>query len=281
MDLDHYGRPDLSELFVSEYIKASGDDGARDLMSFFKAYRAYVRGKVTAFRLDDDTLPDEERSSIMSTSQSYFQLAHQYALSELFPRPAIIMVVGLMGSGKTYVSEQLAQRWNIAHISTDLTRKELAGIGASEHSCDAYGQGIYSPEFSRRTYDTMYDRARHQIASGKSVVLDGTFRDRDERQRVLGLSRDQNADLWIVECVAPDDEIKLRLDRRTEGVEQTASDGRWELFQQQKADWDEINEIPSKSYIRLDTSRQPEITLESLIETLFSRSLSQSSVEQG
>lgn len=49
MDLDFHGRPDLSRLFVETYVEESGDPGVLDVLNFFKAYRAYVRGKVTSF----------------------------------------------------------------------------------------------------------------------------------------------------------------------------------------------------------------------------------------
>jgi hypothetical protein len=49
MDLDHYGRADLSQHFVKAYLAASGDAELKTLLNFYKCYRAYVRGKVEGF----------------------------------------------------------------------------------------------------------------------------------------------------------------------------------------------------------------------------------------
>ena len=43
MDLDNYGRADLSRNFVDAYISFSGDEDMVKLLAFYKCYRAYVR----------------------------------------------------------------------------------------------------------------------------------------------------------------------------------------------------------------------------------------------
>lgn len=48
MDLDAYGRNDLAELFVREYLRRSNDDDALRLLDYYKCYRANVRAKVAA-----------------------------------------------------------------------------------------------------------------------------------------------------------------------------------------------------------------------------------------
>ena len=125
-DLDFHGYPDLSDEFVSSYVEESGDHGLWELLDFFKAYRAYVRGKVASFRLDDPALIAEERKNLFDQAKSYFALAHSYA--QAFSRPNMVLVIGLMGSGKTHVAEELARRWSMVHISSDVTRKTLAGL---------------------------------------------------------------------------------------------------------------------------------------------------------
>ena len=51
MDLEHYGRADLSTAFAHEYARASGDEELFRLLDFYACYRAYVRGKVRSLRL--------------------------------------------------------------------------------------------------------------------------------------------------------------------------------------------------------------------------------------
>jgi aminoglycoside phosphotransferase family enzyme len=78
MDLDHYGRRDLADIFVKAYVKESGDKGLLKLLNFFKCYRAYVRGKVGCFQYDDPQIPAQEKEKIKANARSYFKLAETY-----------------------------------------------------------------------------------------------------------------------------------------------------------------------------------------------------------
>ncbi len=78
MDLDHHGRADLSLSFVDGYIAFSRDRGLKKLLNFYKCYRAYVRGKVACFKLDDPYISDEERTESLANARGYFELAESY-----------------------------------------------------------------------------------------------------------------------------------------------------------------------------------------------------------
>jgi len=79
MDLDYHGRQDLSEHLVRAFIGESGDQELIEVLDFYKCYRAYVRGKVESFRLDDPHIPEEEKKEAQKRAQKYFSLAHRYA----------------------------------------------------------------------------------------------------------------------------------------------------------------------------------------------------------
>ncbi|MBE0430939.1 MAG: hypothetical protein IBX67_03830 [Dehalococcoidia bacterium] len=81
MDLDRYERVDLSRQFVDTYVKLSQDNELLKLLQFYKCYRAYVRGKVESFKLDDSYIPEEEKTRVLAVAQGYFKLAESYALS--------------------------------------------------------------------------------------------------------------------------------------------------------------------------------------------------------
>jgi len=78
MDLDHYGRADLSQSFVNAYVAQSRDEELLRLLNFYKCYRAYVRGKVESFKLDDPYIPEEEKTGVLVIAISYFDLAESY-----------------------------------------------------------------------------------------------------------------------------------------------------------------------------------------------------------
>jgi hypothetical protein len=251
MDLDYHHRPDLSQLFVLAYIEESEDDGVVGLLDFFKVYRAYVRGKVNSFRLDDAQLSAGEREQVLTSAQSYFRLAHSYL--PVLPEPALILVCGLTGTGKSTVALELARRWDLAYISSDITRKELAGVPPEEHQYQDFARGIYSPEFTRRTYQAMLEQAKRHLAKGRSVVMDGTFRRANDRRLATVLADEHDAGVWMVECVLPPHIARRRLDQRVaagDGI----SDGRWEIYQQQRQEWESVKEVPEERHLLLDTS---------------------------
>ena len=78
MDLDHHGRADLSRSFVNAYVDRSRDRELLKLLNFYKCYRAYVRGKVESFKLDDPYISDEEKAKTLAVAKRYFELAESY-----------------------------------------------------------------------------------------------------------------------------------------------------------------------------------------------------------
>jgi uncharacterized protein len=78
MDLDRYNRPDLSQHLVDIYVGLSGDEELLALLGFYKCYRAYVRGKVESFKLDDPYIPEEEKGKALTAARRYFELAESY-----------------------------------------------------------------------------------------------------------------------------------------------------------------------------------------------------------
>jgi len=78
MDLDHHRHPDLSQHFVDAYVESSQDEELLKLLDFYKCYRAYVRGKVESFKLDDPLILGDEKAKALESAKRYFQLAESY-----------------------------------------------------------------------------------------------------------------------------------------------------------------------------------------------------------
>jgi aminoglycoside phosphotransferase family enzyme len=51
-----------------------------NLLDFYKCYRAYVRGKVESFKLDDTYISAEEKAEALATARMYFQLGQSYII---------------------------------------------------------------------------------------------------------------------------------------------------------------------------------------------------------
>ena len=76
----------------------------------------------------------------------------------------------------------LSERLGIVHINSDVVRKALAG--KSGRQPEAYGEGIYSLPMTEKTYEKMARDAEKLITSGKGVLVDATFIQRAQRQRM-------------------------------------------------------------------------------------------------
>jgi aminoglycoside phosphotransferase family enzyme len=78
MDLDFRKRSDLSDFFVERYALYSGDKELTKLLPFYKCYRAYVRGKVVGFKLNDPNVSNEDKNAAAEEAEAYFKLAADY-----------------------------------------------------------------------------------------------------------------------------------------------------------------------------------------------------------
>ena len=81
MDLDFQKRSDLANCLVEKYLACSEDKQLKLLLAFYKCYRAYVRGKVISFKLDDPHVIRNEKESAAKEAQAYFKIATEYAKS--------------------------------------------------------------------------------------------------------------------------------------------------------------------------------------------------------
>ena len=84
MDLDYQEREDLSDHLIQTYVQKSGDQELMRVLNFYKCYRAYVRGKVESFRLDDLNIPEREKEGAVQRAKKYFNLARRYSLKSEF-----------------------------------------------------------------------------------------------------------------------------------------------------------------------------------------------------
>ncbi len=77
MELDLMGREDLSKVYEEEYKRATEDEEFEIFLPFFKCYRAYVRGKVNSFLLEDPHYAQKEEAK--NLAQRLFELSRRYA----------------------------------------------------------------------------------------------------------------------------------------------------------------------------------------------------------
>ncbi len=259
MDLDYNDRPELGSHFAHRYSGLAADAELADLLDFYRCYRAFVRGKVLCLELAEREIDSDQRRSDMEAARRYFSLAHLYALGP--HRPLLLVISGMTGSGKSTLAA--AFRGRAATINSDLVRKELAGIAPTERRWEDFGSGIYSREFTDRTYAEMMREAERILEGGDSVVLDATFASREHRRAAWELAHSTGAHFFLVECAAPDRVLLARLERKTRDPWEI-SDARPDLFSRLLESWEPTDEIPFDMRVRLDTSQPLPDTLASL-----------------
>ena len=258
MDLDRFGRSDLSSQFVDSYVRASGDTGTATLMPFYKCYRAYVRGKVEGFKLNDPLIGPEEKAAARWLARTNFLLARRYAEG----RGLLVLVSGLTGSGKSTVASGLRRLLAGTVFSSDIIRKELAGLAPEEHRFEPFAQGIYSPEWTQRTHEEMRRRAAGVLAQGGCAILDASFLRAGERRDAVEAAAKLSARTIQVECTAPYGVMVERLRQRQ--AEPSVSDGRPEILDRQMAVQESGAEADAAQIIRVDSTRSENTTLEDI-----------------
>jgi aminoglycoside phosphotransferase family enzyme/predicted kinase len=268
MDLDYHRQSLLSSDLASHYLRISRDWLLYLLLDFYKSYRAYVRGKVTSFRMEDRNISAQEKASSREEAGRYYRLSHTYALR--MNRPMLVITGGLIGTGKSTIARSLAEALGWEWLRVDVLRKELAQISPLEHRFEKFQRGIYSPDFSRKTYQTLLDRARSLLAGGKSVILDGSFKRQTDRTTARDLAQKTQADFLFIECSSSGEEIRRRLARRAREKDEP-SDGRWELLAEQKEDYDPVAGFDSDLYLSLDTECPPDVCLAGIFRHLLEK----------
>ena len=64
MDLEFKNKPELAKLLVDKYIEYSKDLKIGEVLAFYKCYRAYVRGKVISFKLNDSIFKSHPKGNM-------------------------------------------------------------------------------------------------------------------------------------------------------------------------------------------------------------------------
>lgn len=275
MDLDYHRRPDLAREITQLLAERLHDSDLERLVHFFSIYRAHVRNKVACL-LSSQMEPEQPGYRATATeAERYIDLATSYIVEP--ERPTLFVVGGLSGSGKSVVARRVARSLGIEQITTDVVRKELAGRPAESHKPAEWGAGIYTPEFTERTYQAMFDRAGEMLAAGRSVVLDGTFLEERLLQAARDLAANAGVEALLIECHCPPEVVRERLERRA--AEQAAgasntdpSEAGWEVYQRQRERFgDSLPQIETLPRLTVETDRPSAQTLDEILSSLHLR----------
>jgi aminoglycoside phosphotransferase family enzyme/predicted kinase len=250
MDLDYLGSPLLSDYFAASFQKLTQDPEMPLLLPLYKAYRACVRGKVESLKSQEAEVPKQEREEAKNRARRYFQLAYRYA-SPPYP-PALLIVCGLVASGKSTIARTLGDRTGYQVFNSDVIRKQLAGIALTTHSTAEYGKGLYGDDFTSFTYNTLLKESEGCLRLGKGVIVDATFKNPAYRRQFMDMAARLRLPVLFVECRASEGEILERLKRRQQRPGEV-SDATVSVYLRLREEFVPLSEVPDSISIVVDT----------------------------
>jgi predicted kinase len=162
------------------------------------------------------------------------------ALPEAEAKPAIIVVSGLPGTGKSYFCRQLAERLPFLILESDALRKQL------------FPKPTYSAEESVSLFRAIYQLIEDFLKKGIPLILDATNLEERYRERIYNIAEKADAKLTLVSVKAPPELVQKRLKKRTENKNvHDNSDADWAVYQKMKP----AVEIIRRKHFSVDTSQ--------------------------
>jgi hypothetical protein len=126
----------------------------------------------------------------------------------------LILVGGTPATGKTTLAGRLADQLGAVVLGSDRIRKELADLDPERSAATEYRHGIYTPEWTQRTYDEALHRARGLLEVGETVVLDASWTDAAFRCRARALAAQTSSAVVELRCTAAPGTVAARLTQR-------------------------------------------------------------------
>ena len=226
MDLEARQQPQAANRVLNAYLEYSGDFAGLALLTFYKAYRAMVRAKVTLLELAGEATPTAHPH--YQQFINYLQLAQGYTRSS---EPGIAITHGVSGSGKSTVAAGIAAASGAIRLRSDVERKRLFGL-APEESSD---KSIYTREASEKTFRRLQALVEEVTRAGFHCIVDATFLHRRVRQDFADQARALGLAFHILDCQAPQAILEQRLRQRSERGDD-ASEATVEIMHSQRED---------------------------------------------
>ena len=166
--------------------------------------------------------------------------------------PVLYVFLGMIATGKSTLAMAWAKHKQLQYYNSDRVRKELAGIRPTESRRSTVDTGIYTGEFTGKTYQALLEKAETVLRQGDSVVLDASYQLERDRQDVRALAKNLDSRVCFILCQCSEDEMKRRMSLR-EQDSAAVSDGRWEIYLKQKQRFEPPVELTASELITIDT----------------------------
>jgi len=248
MDLTALGGERFAQALVRAYRNAGGDPGDDRLIAFYAAHRALVRAKVSLLRAAQEPAASSAQGHQSAIARDLLALAERFCWRARLP--LAIVVCGVPATGKTSLARALSRVAGLPHISSDVTRKQLAGVTSTKPA----GPASYTERFSKLTYAKLGRRAAKEMTVHGGVVVDATFRHRADRDAFSEALGDDTPALFV-ECRAPVRVLADRARRRDDQPGEHVSDAMLAIVLRESAVWDPLDELRPEAHVTLRSDR--------------------------
>jgi predicted kinase len=154
-------------------------------------------------------------------------------------KPAIIVVSGLPGTGKSYFCRRLAERLPYLILESDALRKQL------------FPSPTYSADESAYLFRAIHHLTEWLLKKGVPVILDATNLSERHREYLYSIAEHSNARLVLVEVKAPPELVQKRLKARMKAANsKDNSDAGWAVYEKMRPTAEKI----SRRHFTVDTS---------------------------
>ncbi|HTP21825.1 MAG TPA: AAA family ATPase [Solirubrobacteraceae bacterium] len=262
-DLAARGADRLGEVLVDAYREAGGDPGPDSLIAFYAAYRALVRAKVALMRGAQLADASAEHGRRSAHARDLISVAERFAWRAR--QPLTIVVCGVPASGKSHLAQALAELSGLPHLSSDVIRKQFAGLGPTER---APGNS-YTAGWNARTYAELGRRAADALTRNGGAIVDATFRHRGDRCEFTAALCPRSPVVFI-ECQAPRRILAERAARR-ERDPRHVSDASRAIVVREHSRWEPLDEVPANGHLTVRTDRPVEQIIADVLALLDGR----------
>jgi hypothetical protein len=182
--------------------------------------------------------------------------------------PVLVVMSGLSGSGKTWLSGQLMAALPAIRIRSDLERKRIFGLSETESSASRIGSGIYTDHANRIVYQCLYDTARVILGAGHSVILDAAFLKSADRATATAVATVCGLPCILLEVTAPADKLRDRIRQRSMQADD-ASEAGLEVLEHQLATAEPFTD--DEKAIAVSCKNMGEVNVESIVGQIRAR----------
>ena len=208
MDLIQRGYASLAYRFLNRYLEHTGDYAGVPLLRYYMVYRALVRAKVAGMRAGQSGVEATTQSRLRDKCRAHIELAQRLVND---PRPMLIIMHGLSGSGKTVLSQIALEVVGAIRVRSDVERKRLHGLAATVRTNSGVGEGLYAASAGQATYENLAALAKHIIASGSPALVDAAFLKRQQRMQFQVLAANYKVPFAILDVQASEPTLRRRV----------------------------------------------------------------------